>query len=45
LLRDSDLFGDGVRNPEPQQRISAAMQRGLQTRDAELSLGRLLGER
>ena len=42
--RDSDLFRDGLQTPESQQRIRAAMQRGLQTRDAELALGRLLGE-
>ena len=42
--RDSALFGEGVRNPEAQSRIRAAMQRGFQTRDAEMSLGRLLGD-
>jgi enoyl-CoA hydratase/carnithine racemase len=42
--RDSDLFGDSVRTPEAQRRIAAAMERGFQTRDAELELGRLLGE-
>ena len=42
--RDSDLFGDSVRNPEAQGRIAAAMERGFQTRDAELELGRVLGE-
>ena len=41
--RDSDLFGEGVREPEAQSRIQAAMKRGLQTRDAELALPRLLG--
>ena len=40
--RDSDLFGQTVRTPEVQNRIGAAMERGLQTRDAELSLGRIL---
>src|SRR6516165_12232792 len=30
--RDSDLFGEGVRNPEAQSRIQAAMKRGFQTR-------------
>jgi enoyl-CoA hydratase/carnithine racemase len=43
--RDSDRFGEGVRDPEAQERIAAAMARGLQTRDAELDLARLLGER
>jgi enoyl-CoA hydratase/carnithine racemase len=42
--RDSDLFGEGVRNPEAEKRIQAAIKRGFQTREAELSLGRLLGE-
>ena len=42
--RDSDLFGEGVRAPEAQSRIGAAMRRGLQTRDAELDLARLLGD-
>jgi enoyl-CoA hydratase/carnithine racemase len=42
--RDSDLFAEGVRNPEAQRRIGAAFKRGFQTRDAELALGRLLGD-
>jgi hypothetical protein len=42
--RDSDLFGEGVRNPEAQSRIQAAMKRGLQTRDAEMALARMLGD-
>jgi enoyl-CoA hydratase/carnithine racemase len=42
--RDSDLFGEGVRNPEAQSRIQAAMKRGFQTRDAELALARMLGD-
>jgi enoyl-CoA hydratase/carnithine racemase len=42
--RDSDLFGDGVRDPEAQRRIRAAMQRGFQTRDAEMALARMLGD-
>ena len=41
--RDSDLFGEGVRNPEAQGRIKAAIKRGFQTREAEMSLGHLLG--
>jgi hypothetical protein len=40
--RDSDLFGAGVRNPEAQSRIGAALTHGFQTRDAELALARLL---
>jgi enoyl-CoA hydratase/carnithine racemase len=42
--RDSDLFGEGVRNPDAQSRIQAAMKRGFQTRDAELALARMLGD-
>lgn len=42
--RDSDLFGEGVRTPEAQTRIKAAIQRGFQTRDAEMALARMLGE-
>ena len=41
--RDSDLFASGVSTPEAQARIQAAMQRGLQTRDAELDLASVLG--
>jgi enoyl-CoA hydratase/carnithine racemase len=41
--RDSDLFGEGVRTPQAQTRIRAAMQRGLQTRDAEMALAQILG--
>jgi enoyl-CoA hydratase/carnithine racemase len=41
--RDSDLFGEGMRDPEAQERIQAALKRGFQTRDVEMSLGRLLG--
>ena len=42
--RDSDLFAEGMRNPEAQSRIQAAMQRGFQTRDAEMALPRMLGD-
>jgi enoyl-CoA hydratase/carnithine racemase len=41
--RDSDLFGEGVRNPEAQSRIQAAIKRGFQTRDAEITLAGMLG--
>jgi enoyl-CoA hydratase/carnithine racemase len=41
--RDSDLFGEGVHKPEAESRIRAAMKRGFQTRDAELTLARMLG--
>jgi enoyl-CoA hydratase/carnithine racemase len=39
---DSDLFGKGVVTPEAQGRIVAAMERGFQTRDAEMALGQAL---
>lgn len=42
--RDSDLFAEGMRNPVAQSRTSAAMNRGFQTRDAEMALGRMLGD-
>jgi enoyl-CoA hydratase/carnithine racemase len=42
--RDSDLFGQGVRDPEVQGRIGAAMKRGFQTRDAEIHAAALLGD-
>ena len=42
--RDSDLFLEAGRDPEAQSRGRAAMQRGLQKRDAELDLGRWVGE-
>jgi hypothetical protein len=40
--RDSDLFGETVRNADTQRRLEAAMKRGLQTRDAELELAAML---
>ena len=40
--RDSDLFGERVGEPEAQSRIATAMKRGLQTRDAEMTLDGLL---
>src|SRR5262245_61567921 len=40
--RDSDLFVEGLRNPEAQSRIQAAMKRGFQTPDAEMALGQML---
>jgi hypothetical protein len=41
--RDSDLFGDGVREPPAQHQIQAAVERGFQTREAEIDLAALLG--
>jgi len=42
--RDSDLFAEAGRNAETQGRTRVAMQRGFQTRDAEMDLGLILGE-
>jgi enoyl-CoA hydratase/carnithine racemase len=42
--RDSDLFGESVRTPQAQGRIKAAMTHGFQTREAEKTLSRMLGE-
>jgi enoyl-CoA hydratase/carnithine racemase len=42
--RDSDLFGEGVRDPAAQRQIAAALEHGFQTRDAEMALGRVLGD-
>jgi enoyl-CoA hydratase/carnithine racemase len=42
--RDSDLFGEEVHNPETQDRIQAAMRRGLQTRHAEMEFATILDD-
>jgi enoyl-CoA hydratase/carnithine racemase len=42
--RDSDLFLERGRDPETQRRSAAAMKRGMQTREAEMSFPRLLDE-
>lgn len=42
LRRDSDLFGEGVRHQEFERRMTAAMERGFQTRDAEMDLALML---
>ncbi len=42
--RDSNLFLEGVRSPEFQERMQAAMKRGFQTRDAEMDLAGMLGD-
>jgi enoyl-CoA hydratase/carnithine racemase len=42
--KDSDLFGEAVRNPLARSRIEAALKRGFQTPGAELDLGKLLGD-
>jgi enoyl-CoA hydratase/carnithine racemase len=44
IRRDSDLFLEGVRSPEFQQRMQAALKRGFQTRDAEMELGQLVAD-
>jgi enoyl-CoA hydratase/carnithine racemase len=41
--RDSDLFGEVVRNSEAQSRINGMMQLGFQTREAEMPLAQMLG--
>jgi enoyl-CoA hydratase/carnithine racemase len=41
--RDSDLFVERARDPETQGRSGAAMKRGLQTREGEMTLARMLG--
>ena len=41
---DSDLFGESVHTAETQHLIQTAMQRGLQTRDAELDLSAMRAE-
>ena len=42
--RDSDLFGEAMSNPDTQKRTQLAMKQGFQKRDAEIALGRMLGE-
>jgi enoyl-CoA hydratase/carnithine racemase len=42
--RDSDLFGRAVRIPEAQRRIRTAFEKGLQMREAEISMDRILGD-
>jgi hypothetical protein len=42
--RDSDLFGQDVRDPEAQKRIQGAIKQGLQTQEAEMALGQLPGD-
>ncbi len=39
---DSARFGEGVGQPDAQARMSAAFERGFQTRDAEMDLARVL---
>ena len=42
FMRDSDLFAEQVGHPETQRRIRGAMERGLQTRLAELDIGNII---
>jgi enoyl-CoA hydratase/carnithine racemase len=44
IRRDSDLFIEGTHAPEYQRRMQAALERGFQTRDAELALGQMVGD-
>jgi hypothetical protein len=39
-----ELVDEGVRKSEAQSRIQAAMKRGFQPRDAEMTLARMLGD-
>jgi enoyl-CoA hydratase/carnithine racemase len=41
---DSDLFGQEVQSPDVQKLIAGAMERGLQTRDAELDMATVLDQ-
>ena len=42
--RDSDLFGAKVREPEARRQTAAAFEHGLQTREAEMTMARVLDE-
>lgn len=42
--RDSDLFLEGTRNTEFQNRMQEAMKRGFQSRDAEMNLAQMLSD-
>jgi enoyl-CoA hydratase/carnithine racemase len=42
--RDSDRFGEGVRNAETQRLIGAAINRGFQTPDGEMALASMLAD-
>jgi hypothetical protein len=44
IRRDSDLFLEGTRTPEFQQLTQAAMEKGFQTREAEMNLAQLVGD-
>jgi hypothetical protein len=41
---DADLYYAGIQGAQVQASISAAWRRGFQTREAELTLARMLGE-
>jgi hypothetical protein len=42
--RDSDLFGEEWVAPKPRRQIAAALEHGLQTRNAEMDLARVVGD-
>lgn len=44
IRRDSDLFVEGLLNPEFQERMQSAMRRGFQSRDGEMNLAKLLAD-
>lgn len=44
IRRDSDLFLEGTRTPEFQALTQAAMEKGFQTREAEMNLAKLVSD-
>jgi enoyl-CoA hydratase/carnithine racemase len=44
IRRDSDLFAERMRSSAAQNKTAAAMKRGFQSREGEISLARMLGD-
>src|SRR5262249_5311825 len=44
IRRDGGLFREGLAAPEARSRLREAMKNGMQTREGEVSLPRILGE-
>ncbi|WP_439401448.1 enoyl-CoA hydratase/isomerase family protein [Bradyrhizobium sp. DASA03068] len=44
LRRDAELFIEGLRSPDAQHRLAAALAKGFQTREAEMDLPRMLSD-